>query len=258
MKMSVDLYNNIPPSLKSHQDNFISSDVNEFCRKIADFALALFIKKHFFAVHVKNSFYFNLRDANCPNIIYASHNSWWDGLIGYFLCRRVFKTDIRIMVEDLQACPLLSKVGAFSIDKKSTSSVLKSLNYAVKELESQNRSLYIFPQGIIKPPDFKPIEFGSGISYIAKKIRGVNFIPITYRYCFLRNSFPEVLVEVQKPFKVDEVYDIKELTSFLESKLDLAVEKQKTEISAGKFHNYVTVVKRSHSIMEMIEKKLKK
>ena len=74
---------------------------------------------------------------------------------------------------------------------------------------STNNILYIFPQGIIKPPNARPIEFRSGLAYIAEKAAQkygkVALMPIAVNYMFLRDNRPEVLVEFGKPILVEDV-----------------------------------------------------
>ena len=39
--------------------------------------------------------------------------------------------------------------------------------------EGDKKSLWLFPQGIIRPPMFRPIEFQTGLAYIAKNVIGI-------------------------------------------------------------------------------------
>ncbi len=86
------------------------------------------------------------------------------------------------MVEELNRFPLLRRGGAFSVNKKSAQASMKALKYAIDVIEDTKNALYIFPQGIIKPPNFRPIEFQTGLAYIAQKAAEkygkVNLIPI--------------------------------------------------------------------------------
>ena len=46
---------------------------------------------------------------------------------------------------------------------------MDALKYAINEVGNKHSILYIFPQGIIKPPNARPIEFRTGLAYIAEK-----------------------------------------------------------------------------------------
>lgn len=252
-----ELYNDTPPSLKRGRAPFISSPVNEFYKKVGDALLGCILGRYFSSISVKNTHNYELRDKDFANIIYASHSCWWDGLIGYFLCRNLFKTDMRIMVEELQACPILSKLGAFSVEKGSTTSIMESLNYAIELLKRPGRSLYIFPQGIIRPPDFRPIKFESGLTYISQKVGGVNLIPLAVRYCFLREKRPEILVEVQRPITLEKFNDRKLLNRFLEDSFEDALDRQRDDISQGDFSGYERIWQKPEGIFRWGEKRLK-
>ena len=73
------------------------------------------------------------------------------------------------MVEELNRFPLLRRGGAYNVNKKSAQASMQALKYSVDVLGDLNNILYIFPQGIIKPPNYRPIEFQSGLTYIAEK-----------------------------------------------------------------------------------------
>ena len=73
------------------------------------------------------------------------------------------------MVEELNRFPILRRAGAFNVNKKSPQASMEALKYSVNALGDTNNILYIFPQGIIKPPNFRPIELQTGLAYIADK-----------------------------------------------------------------------------------------
>ena len=112
------------------------------------------------------------------------------------------------MVAELKRFPLLRRGGAFSVNKKSPQASMEALKYSVRVLKDLNNILYIYPQGIIKPPNFRPIEFQSGVSYIAEKAAKaygkVNLIPIAVDYVFLRDNRPEVWVEFGEHIELTE------------------------------------------------------
>lgn len=101
---------------------------------------------------------------------------------------------------------------------------MRALQYSVDELCDNKKSLWIFPQGIIRPPMYRPIEFQTGLAYIAKNVAkkagGVNLIPVAVNYPFLREDKPEVLCEVGEPIVLtDYNFDRKEFTHRVEKTL---------------------------------------
>ena len=234
---------------------FIQAENQKFWLKVFDFAFERMVRKGFYSLRIKNAENFNLRDPDKGNIIYGIHSCWWDGIIAYLLCRQVFKTQINLMIEELYRFPLLSKIGAFSVEKKSPQSAIKALNYSIDIIKNPEKSLWIYPQGIVMPPDSRPLKFASGISYLCKKSGGVNLIPVANRYTFLREDRPEILVEVGKPIIINNNnLDKKEFTHYLENEFTEFLDKQREEISQGKLGDYELVFKSRLCVAKLIEK----
>lgn len=260
MNQAEKLYNYTPPSVLKNDTRFIPAKVSPFVSWLFDEIFGHMLKCNFASIRVKNLRYYQLRNKKRANIFYAPHQCWWDGMIGYYLSRKVFKTDIRIMVEDLRSFPILSRIGCFSVSKNNPSVSLKSLNYVISFLKNSNGlgSLWIFPQGVINPPDFRPIEFAQGISYISQKLDGVNLFPISMRYEFLRCEKPEVLIELGKPILLKSpIEDRKVFNSFLQTNFEINLDRQKIEICSGNLDNYIKILERREPLLRKIEKKLK-
>lgn len=75
-----------------------------------------------------------------------------------------------MMIEEMNRFPILARAGAFPVNKKSPQASMRALQYSVDELCDNKKSLWIFPQGIIRPPMYRPIEFQTGLAYIAKNV----------------------------------------------------------------------------------------
>ena len=167
------------------------------------------------------------------------------------------------MVEELNRFPLLRRGGAFNVNKKSAQASMEALKYSVEVVGDTNNILYIFPQGIIKPPNYRPIEFQSGLTYIAekaaKKYGKVVLMPIAVNYMFLRDNRPEVLVEIGEPIELhSDKPNRKEYTEFLAHKLQDLCDKQFYDISQGHFQGYDTLFQRKLKWYRRIEQRLKK
>ena len=167
------------------------------------------------------------------------------------------------MVEELNRFPLLRRAGAFNVNKKSPQASMEALKYSVEAVGDTNNILYIFPQGIIKPPNYRPIELQTGLAYIAdkaaKKYGKVALMPVAVNFMFLRDNRPEVLVEIGEPieYKAGEI-DRKETTKFLGRTLESLCDKQIYEISQAKFKGYDTLFQQKLKWYRRIEQRLKK
>ena len=162
-----DLYCEVPPTkLRNINERFCPAATSPFWLWVADRFYYGMLEDRFYAFRFKGAENYYKKDPNVPIIMFAPHSNWWDGIVGYHIAHRIFKKEIRLMVEELNRFPLLRRSGAFSVNKKSPQASMDALNYSINELGDLNNILYIFPQGIIKPPNARPIEFRSGLAKV--------------------------------------------------------------------------------------------
>lgn len=257
------LYADVEPTKKRNiTERFRPANTSPFWLWVADRFFYGMLESRFYAFRYKGAENFLSRDEKIPTIMYAPHSNWWDGIVGYHVCNRIFNKEIRLMVEELNRFPLLRRGGAFSVNKKSPQASMEALNYAVNVLEDLNNILYIFPQGIINPPNFRPIEFQTGLTYIAqkavKKYGAVNLQPIAVNYFFLRDNRPEVLIEFGKPILLNDAkLDRKEFTHFLAKDLEALCDKQFDDIRHARFAGYETLFQQKLKWYRRIEQRLK-
>lgn len=258
------LYSKVPPTkLRNKDEKFAPAKTSQFWLWVANKFFYGMLENRFFALRYKNAEKVLNRDDSIPTILFAPHSNWWDGIVGYNLCRRIFKKEIRIMVEELNRFPLLRRAGAFSVNKKSPQASMAALKYSVEAIGDLNNFLYIFPQGIIMPPNYRPINFQTGLAYIAqnavKKYGKVNLVPVAVNYMFLRADRPEVLVEFHDPIVLDDSkIDRKEYTHYLEKVMTESCDKQFKELSEGKLDEYQTLFQQPLKWYRKIEQRLKK
>lgn len=263
--MSVEeLYSNIPPTkLRNQDEEFKPAKTSPFWLWVADRFFYGMLENRFFALRYKGEEKFFSRDENIPTIVFAPHTNWWDGIVAYNICKRILKKEIRLMVEELNRFPILRRAGAFPVNKKSPQASMTALKYSVDVIEDLENVLYIFPQGIIKPPNFRPIEFQTGLAYIAqkaaKKYGKVNLVPLGINYFFLRADKPEVMVEVGDIITLDNTnIDRKEYSDQLAKILEKTCDKQNSDIAEGNLKGYKTLFQQKLKWYRKIEQRLKK
>lgn len=238
-----------------NQQPLIKANINPFWVKLFDYSFTKMLEKNFYSIRIKNLQHYYLRDRSKGNLAYAFHSCWWDGIIGYILCRKVFKKNLHMMIEELHRLPLLSKIGGFSVEKSSAQSSMKSLSYSSQILQDPSNILWIFPQGFVNPPDFRPIRFANGVSYLCKKINGVNLLPIAHRYTFLREDRPELLIEIGKPIILnDNSINRRDFTKYIEEDFTKLLDNQKEDIANGNLQGYEFFHKSKLCIPKRIEK----
>lgn len=260
------LYEDIPPTKRRNRKEVFRKPANKrFWTWLADFVLFRMLSHRFYALRVKNRAFVQNRNKNYPVIIYAPHANWWDGIVGYTVMRTCFTgLRTRMMIEEMNRFPLFGKIGAFPINKKSAQEAMKSLKFIVDDMKDPDMCFWIFPQGIIKPPNHRPFEFQTGLAYviqnIAKKHGGVNLFPLAVNYTFLREDRPEVLVEIGEPIVVDRShaeFDRHEYTKWLAEGFTKLCDSQFKDISNGEVTGYEYVFKQRLPWNRQIEKKLK-
>lgn len=257
------LYSDVPPTqLRGKEEKFKPAKTSKFWLTVASLFFFNMLQNRFYAFRYNGFENYSNRDKTVPTILFAPHCNWWDGIVLYNTTHRICKKEIRLMVEELNRFPLLRRGGAYSVNKKSPQSAMKALKYSVDLLKDLRNQLCIFPQGIIRPPHYRPIEFQTGLAYIAqsavKKYGKINLIPLAIEYCFFRDNRPEVVVDFGKCIELaDKNIDRHEYTKFLEQALTQTCDEQFHNISTGKVEDYEILFKQHLKWYRRIEQRLK-
>ena len=267
MQKSEKLYSDIAPTrLRNRKEKQRKAQNLPFWTWLADRILFRMLSHRFYALRIKNLETFEQkRDKRYPCILYAPHNNWWDGIVGYNLMRRAFKVKTRMMIEELNRFPLFALIGAFPVNKASAQEAMKALVYIANDLiKDPTLGFWIFPQGIVRPPNYRPIEFQTGLTYVAQKVAkelgGVNLVPVAVNYTFLREDRPECLAEVGEPIVVTADncnFDRHEFTKKLAVDFEKLCDEQLSTFSKGEVTGYEYVFRQDLPWNRKLEKKLK-
>jgi len=259
------LYCEIPPTrLRNREEKFRKAYNKAFWLWVADNFFYRMLENRFFSLMIKNKEKLQGRDERFSTIFYAPHCNWWDGIVGYNLIRRVFQPlRIRMMIEEMNRFPLFSKIGAFPVNKKSPQAAMQALRYSVEVLKEPDIALWLFPEGIIKPPNHRPFEFQTGITYMVqnciKKYGGVNLVPVAVNYTFLREDKPEVVVEIGDVKVVtDKNIDRRQFTLDLQNEFESFCNRQLDRIHEGDLSGYEYLFKQKLKWYKKLEKRLKR
>ena len=267
MAVEEQLYSDIPPTkLRNKEEKFKPAKTSKFWLWVASMFFFNMLQNRFYAFRYRGEENYFDGGTDVPTILFAPHSNWWDGIVFYNTTHRIFHKEIRLMVEELNRFPLLRRGGAFSVNKKSAQSAMKALQYSVDVVGDIRNMLCIFPQGIIRPPHYRPIEFQTGLAYIAenavKRYGKVNLIPMAIDYCFLRDNRPEVIVEFGKRIELRQGNELdklsrKEFSHYLERALQETCDNQFKEISQGDITKYKILFKQHLKWYRRIEQRLK-
>jgi len=113
----------------------------------------------------------HFEEKELPVLIISNHFSFYDGFIQILLNFKVFKRRLHFMMieNELIKRAFLTKVGAFSINKGSRSSI-KSLQYTVELLQNKENLVLFFPQGELQSVYTQEFNFEKGsLKYILEK-----------------------------------------------------------------------------------------
>jgi 1-acyl-sn-glycerol-3-phosphate acyltransferase len=180
----------------------------------------------FHSLRVQGADHLRRLDRTRPVVVFANHSSWWDGLIEFYLSREVFRFDAYLIMdqEQMWRYSFFRWIGAFSVNRQSPREAVRSLQYAVELFDRPNRLLWIYPQGVMRPNDSRPLNFEGGVAWIAQHLENPQLLPLAHRYEFLRDQRPEAFLSfgpmVSVPAKTDPKTAARELESVLTEQLD--------------------------------------
>jgi 1-acyl-sn-glycerol-3-phosphate acyltransferase len=234
----------------------IKANKNRLIEKLFSVYNKSALKKHFNKVYIDGEHNFLNRSKNYPTIIYSNHSNWWDGLIAFYLSKSRWNIDAYLMMdeEQMKKYSFFKWIGAFSVNRSSASEAVKSLNYAGECLRNKSTVLWIYPQGIMQPNDYRPIKFYSGISRIAERLEGVNLIPIVLKYEFLLEQMPDVFIHIGSTKLHRNTEKIKDLTFELQSKLNSELDDLRARVISQKLDVFEVILQGKTSINKKIDK----
>ena len=263
IEVSKHLYSDTPPTiLRNRVEKFRTAKDVPFWLWVADFVFKRMVANRFYSLMYKGLENVEQRDNRYATIFYTNHNNWWDGIIGYNIIRRLFHGRMRLMIEDMNRFPLFQYIGCFPINKKTAQDAIKSLKYAATTLNAPDINFWLFPQGIVRPPHYRPEVFQSGIAYLieqaVKKFGGVNICSVSQIYTFLRQDKPEIIMEfgkVQTFYEFNQ--DRKEFCHRLSQDFEKFCDSHRQQVSSGHFDGYKYLYKDKLSWWRDIERHLR-
>lgn len=187
-------------------------------------------------------------DTAYPVIFCMTHSGWFDGHIAAVLNRRVFKHDAYLMMEEpnLARYFFFTWAGAFGIDRDHPRNALASIQYITDILKNgPNKSLWMFPQGIMRHPDARPIEVFGGAANIARRMGRCYVIPVAVRYDFTVDQAPGAFVRIGPRilFDADSATDgTRELTERLSEALEVEADQLHSDVAAYETHVYKRIL----------------
>jgi len=124
------------------------------------------LRKNFYQVKILGEF----EDSGKPVLVISNHISWWDGFWIMYLNQKIIKRKFHFMMfeKQLKKHWYFNYAGGYSV-RKSSRSVLQTIQYTANLLQYSSNMVLIFPQGKITSMHQNRIIFESGIEKILEK-----------------------------------------------------------------------------------------
>lgn len=176
-----------------------------------------------------------------PAIYIANHSSWWDGLLYFHLRHTVIDPVVYIMMheEGLKKFWYFKWIGAYSVEKSSRRDVVEALQYS-KQLVHEGKSIWIFPQGDEYHQEKRPLQFESGVGYLASQLPDVPIIPLSFYYTYGHRQKGDVFLRGGSPVYYDDLEGTtrKEKTESLERLLEHQLNQVKQDVIQEEHNSY--------------------
>jgi 1-acyl-sn-glycerol-3-phosphate acyltransferase len=191
------------------------------------------LRRSFNAIRVRGAETMEGLDRSLPIIIYGNHSSWWDGFVEYYISYGLYGLDQYLMMEEKQMSRyrFFRWLGAFSVNRDSAREAAVSLRYAISLFDRPGRILCIFPQGVMRPNDSRPLAFSPGLGRIAAGLGKAQLVPMALRYEFLREQRPDILVRLGPVRVAENVVDHRALTRECEETLTGFLDQLRDEVA---------------------------
>lgn len=135
----------------------------------------------------------------------CNHNSWYDGLTPLLLNRYAFHQKTRAVMEDVQMRKhrFFRKIGAFSINRSSPRSAMRSLDYGADWLNEPGTSLYLYPEGRLTDASL-PVSIESGVLRLIANAPLADVVPLAFHIHFLSGPKPVLLMRSGDPLRITD------------------------------------------------------
>ncbi|WP_216830481.1 lysophospholipid acyltransferase family protein [Alkalihalobacterium elongatum] len=210
------------------------------------------LSKSFSQIKLRNDSIFN---STKPTLFLLNHSSWWDGLISFHLAKTLFSIDSYAMMEDkgLVAYPFFKRLGAFSIQLQSVKEIVASLRYA-EQLLSQNKGVWMFPQGQEEHLEKRPLSFKNGAAYLIEKVPTIQVVPITYYYTFSGQQLPYLYIHVGRNLVFSgKTSSRKQLTTMLEAIVTKQLDQQRHDVIHHLTDQYNVLLTGKRTVNELFQ-----
>ena len=141
-------------------------------------------------------------DDDSPIIAYANHASWWDPIAAMLLQRAYFTNRTfyaPIDADALENYRIMAQLGFYGVRMQTFEGAAGFLNVTKSILESKKVTIWITPEGQFSDVRNHSLSLMPGLSHLASKISGVQFVPVAFEYGFWNESRPQIFARFGAP-----------------------------------------------------------
>lgn len=160
------------------------------------------LRRNFSGIYIKGLENYSKLDRARPAICFANHTNWWDGFLTFYLTRFNSHKATFCMMEEkqLKYYRFFTWLGMYSVDTSNPLRAAASVRYTIQLLQNPESLCWIFPQGKTTSI-YSPIEVKEGTAYLANNVSRAQLLPVIFRYEFLKEEKPFVLIQIGNPME---------------------------------------------------------
>lgn len=198
-------------------------------------------------------------DARIPTIAYANHSGWWDGFMGLLTTNQALHGRFFVMMEErhLARYRFFTRLGAFGVNREHPREAMRSLAHATELLQAERSVLWIFPQGVLRPNDVRPLAFQSGASRLGLRALSthgaVRLLPVALRYEFLHEDRPEALIRLGDPELLTTPCPPRQLSARMEATLTSLLDDLHAEVANADLGGYLPLIEGGMSLNKRLD-----
>ncbi|MCP3026309.1 lysophospholipid acyltransferase family protein [Halobacillus sp. A5] len=197
-----------------------------------------FLRHHFQRIRVYNA---NHAPIPSRSLFLINHSSWWDALVIFFLNEQIVRSDAYGMMheEGIRRFPFFKKIGVYSMNSGDRRHLTASLAYSQKLL-SENKTVWMFPQGDEQHLEKRPLQFSNGAAYIEEHTNDINIIPVSLYYSLEHTRKPNVYAQLGRPIDRSRYihHSRKEKTRVFEECVTIQLDELKHKVVTEKVNHF--------------------
>jgi 1-acyl-sn-glycerol-3-phosphate acyltransferase len=144
-----------------------------------------------------------LEAARRPVILAANHVAWWDPFLLVTLDEALGTEGHALMdAANLDRLRFFSRIGCVPIDAANPRPGLRD---AARLLDRPGRTLWIFPQGRLRPAHLRPLDFRGGVQLLARQAPQAAVVPVGVQYAFGEGRYPAAYAAFGAPLEASAV-----------------------------------------------------